>query len=813
MVPLNDIDESDIESLESVDSVEPFAPPVSELLPDEAARVPSKISENDISDFHLALGFWCDKEGLKRRSYNGLLEILRLLDHSEIRRLPQKLSTLLTWSRSRIPLAPIIKTKISVKPGKQPTGIRKPKVASLYHFDLRTMVSTLLSTTNISKTTHFGMANIVDAPFELWHSPCWGSSIRMCSNDYLRYNNGLPIFPSDFVEYRCQDSPCLCRKQDGKSAHLGRVIFFGRDRRANSASMDTPLLIIQRATDLSDPRLQRATNFGTITWYHSDLVLWEDLRDMVQTCNIIKHVPDIQVARYLNKPWAPDSRWAVRFVFNLSRSMFRPIAQMSALRAELEIEAFGRSYLESMLRENVTSFPLLIFIDDFGLYRNMYRSLTGIYAVSAGLSARDRQKSINAHCITLGPHGSDFNDVFSSIRDSIVAVDRGCLLNINGHNRRVWAPIVAFLGDMKQQQASAGFLGARANVCCRFCDADLDTRTDLSRDLSKYGRYHHQTVQLRRDALTLRTMKERLDRLSLNGLSAEASTLQSITPALDIIMSRPMDPAHSEYYGLVRRLYVVLCDAILTKKALSQLTRALQKFQFPRGWGRIQSLETHKGSWSMSECAKASVVIPLLLRSWLRLGHIRHQYRYALSTSNTVDTIVSCFAKLARSNMLISAFKLDHDARLRFHTQVLEAREAFRHLMDAAPKPKPKSKTKSKTGAPRGTKNAMPAIPSTASTSRRGSITQSSTGELSDVSLQDSLCEIESQDNDGLVLPADDTTFPDQVSVTHGGAAQLPNFHIGMHFASIMEEYAVLWNVNVLFGEDKHRYTQFIYLR
>ncbi|ELR08630.1 hypothetical protein GMDG_08648 [Pseudogymnoascus destructans 20631-21] len=32
----------------------------------------------------------------------------------------------------------------------------------------------------------------------------------------------------------------------------------------------------------------------------------------------------------------------------------------------------------------VQSLPLIMFIDDFGLYRNMYRSITGIYMMPAG---------------------------------------------------------------------------------------------------------------------------------------------------------------------------------------------------------------------------------------------------------------------------------------------------------------------------------------------------------------------------------------------------------------------------------------------
>ena len=44
------------------------------------------------------------------------------------------------------------------------------------------------------------------------------------------------------------------------------------------------------------------------------------------------------------------------------------------------------------------------------------------------------------------------------------------------------------------------------------------------------------------------------------------------------------------------------------------------------------------------------------------------------------------------------------------------------------------------------------------------------------------------------------------VTTRNGEADKLLNFHIGMHSETVMQEYDVLWNVNVLFGEDKHRF-------
>ena len=118
----------------------------------------------------------------------------------------------------------------------------------------------------------------------------------------------------------------------------------------------------------------------------------------------------------------------------------------------------------------------------------------------ASLPHLERQKSQNSFVLTLGPHGAAFQDVIGGFHPGMKALDRGCQLFVNGKKAWVWAPILAFLEDMKQQQKSAGFLRSKALRCCRFCDADKRNRGDLTRDVVLNGRYHHQVLHLRREA-------------------------------------------------------------------------------------------------------------------------------------------------------------------------------------------------------------------------------------------------------------------------------------------------------------------------
>ena len=114
---------------------------------------------------------------------------------------------------------------------------------------------------------------------------------------------------------------------------------------------------------------------------------------------------------------------------------------------------------------------------------------------------------------------------------------------------------MAYLGDMKQQQELAGFLGARAIRSCWFCDADTGNWGDLNWDIISHGRYHHQVLALRKEAKLIPIQTKRNQFLSACGLAYQPSALAYIHSILDTVLSYPPDPVTSETQapGLPRR--------------------------------------------------------------------------------------------------------------------------------------------------------------------------------------------------------------------------------------------------------------------
>lgn len=101
------------------------------------------------------------------------------------------------------------------------------------------------------------------------------------------------------------------------------------------------------------------------------------------------------------------------------------------------------------------SLLLLTFIDVFGLYRNLYRLLIGIYFILALLCGYERNRRVNVFPLTLGPHSSNFADIVEAIK-LLAVLDRGVEVYILGiGNVLLIAFTLAFLSNMPQQQKNS----------------------------------------------------------------------------------------------------------------------------------------------------------------------------------------------------------------------------------------------------------------------------------------------------------------------------------------------------------------------
>jgi predicted small metal-binding protein len=325
---------------------------------------------------------------------------------------------------------------------------------------------------------------------------------------------------------------------------------------------------------------------------------------------------------------------------------FRFTDLLSSIRAKLKLQIFDREYFSSQLKQKIKSFSIIIFVDDFDLYKNMYKILTNVYVVSVELSAWKRQKNNNYYTTILDLHDCDFNNIMNCFHNNLKNINHDCVMKIREQKKIVWASVITWLDDIKQQQVFAKFLSSRVTYVCRYCDANVKERENLHRDIIQHDRYHHQIAIIRSLNERIFDKIKRIVYLTRNELKFESFALKKLISTFDLIMSCSSDSTHNEYYDFVRRLCFILYFKIFITRATDEFIAIFQLFSFSSDWDRIQSSVVHIKSWSMNKCARAFVIISMLLRCWLQSHHVRQTYK------NDLEIQIS--KKIVSFRMLIS---------------------------------------------------------------------------------------------------------------------------------------------------------------
>ena len=93
-VSLNNIQDSDIESVQCVKFFKKFAAAAFELHSDKDIKVLHCSSTKKLDNFTVVFGLWCEKKYIKYQTYDGLCNVLQPIDHPLVKSLPKQLSTL-----------------------------------------------------------------------------------------------------------------------------------------------------------------------------------------------------------------------------------------------------------------------------------------------------------------------------------------------------------------------------------------------------------------------------------------------------------------------------------------------------------------------------------------------------------------------------------------------------------------------------------------------------------------------------------------------------------------------------------------------
>lgn len=552
--------------------------------------------------------------------YSQLLDVLRLLPCKEIEQLPAKLDTLKRHLYEQLPMLPVHKKNVNVTQHIQVNerhGGEDENAQTWQHwYDLDQLFASILKAQYSRPSMHFGMAEYSDSPHELWHSRAWGSSVCTVSGEYALSRNGQILFPGDFIQFGFHNIAGL-----SVAANCGRVVFVGKDCRQKSNSFGKVILTIQPVVLTSS--ITHVVSNLVLDTMNPVFVLLEDV-DLEIEDKLIHCRLDMELER---GSFPRGSTVQVQHVLNTRSLTWRSSLKIHALRGEVEVATYGREKLEARhcTKSVVRSIPILVFIDDFGIFRNMYRALKAFYITLAGLPYSERRKIVNNFTLTLGPHGADFDQSILCFSESFRELLLGKKVSVNGDYVFLNISVIAFTADMPQQAANSGALAHRANIGCRSCYCPKERRGDMDYDIVENGRYYSEVALKRLHGQGIKSKTQCNEFFRSHGLQKQISPLEELVPSLDVTLGCAYDIPHSEWKGLGQSLQKVLCDSILNSHGLQAYYAAFQKFIIPVQWSRIQSPQ-HQRSWSLSENGRAILLTPLILRCNATKHWFRPQY-------------------------------------------------------------------------------------------------------------------------------------------------------------------------------------------
>ncbi|KAI1811386.1 hypothetical protein GGS20DRAFT_588590 [Poronia punctata] len=806
---------------------------------DKSEPIPHRRNFNLLPDLHMALATWTQLNGITNSAYRGLKEILQsqvtadTLD--DIATLPVTVHTLKNTMKRRLPLIEMRKASIPLRAEKLSTARLSRKQGGvpnqdLYYFNCVEYLKALILS-KIKDDMYFGLALLVDDKDKIhpWHSRAWASSARSTSGQFARGRDGEVILPSDFVVYECHVVNCPTCHRGETTYHHGRVVEVWRDQRSEPLTVQGEVILriepIVRLNYIKGALADIADDFENFMLEDTpdnEYVLLESqgmivAQDHVQCLVPVKVHIDNSYGSSVDLPDdtpvsdIPAYDWFIRRKVNTALKRFFPIVQSDPIRAELEVEEFTReAIIKSLSRENVYSVPFILFADGFGLYRTMHKSIMGIYLGIASLKRADRLRQMNVMPVTLGPHGSNDDDVWKQIGHSLRGVENGLEVDLHGQPAFIYGHVLFLSGDFPQQQENSGFRRPTAKQGCRMCDVTLTDRGNLDFDLTS-GRHHrhHHEIMRQRASMNLKPNKAQKERVAnMFGLAMDTPMLFNIIPALDVIRTRPADVAHSELGGITKMIHLLIIDQVLTPTGNTAYAKVMRLFPLHPGWPRIQSPH-HVLQYSLTEHGRWAVVAPILFRTWLKANsnYVKLSFRRAIKEvfargirrgefgedPDEIDILVKILVSNVSTVILLTTDNLPVQYRDtgRFNEQVKQSRRLFQLFCEATSTAVSR-RSQSRSAEPVG--SMLPTVASGTEAIESGPAAVSAAIAIQSVE--------EIEDPQVGLEPVEMTTAK---STKYKLWMSRPNVHIGLHYQEVLEEYGLPSLPNVIVFEIKHK--------
>lgn len=606
-----------------------------------------------VNDFHLAMMLFVTSSDISRAQYKALTEVLALATPEGLSTLPKSIRTLKENTRRAFPISNIKARRVGVSTDLIPPKTENPRLA--YYFDVSEYCKLWMSDAKLNIHTDMGV--IVDNPTELWHGNAWMESVRSTSGKFARINGDSPTV----LESILLPSDCVKFKDDTGNILYGRVKSVGIDgRKTPQGTYPTNrsyLAVINRLLPVNEvpPQFHRRPQSRDDLYprYPStlpELVLFES-RDIIPCSDIISKIwvyfTDYRSPESLKNSLLPHApTFCVRHIVYVygGTPCTRPVHKRHRVAAENELMYLTRRYVLENLVDRTPgaamavgqaqasytpcvrhiSIPFSVFLDGFGLYRNAYHILKGMYVTPAGLDTNARSQMANMFVLMIGPFGSNEMEMAACLSKDSELIGRGFSTELqNGEKVFITAFPLLFTGDMPQQNQNSGNKTHNAEYGCRYCFVHDSSRGNLLLDVHETGRYQAPSKLMYKKAMSIGTKGGRAAALQKIGLTAEGPYFTKCYPMLDPQRSNPNDPMHAEL-RLCKYFSDALIEGMLSPSGILAYREAWNDVEVPYGWGQPQNPVSHKGSMVFSEHGRMAIMNPFVLMHLFTNEHSKH---------------------------------------------------------------------------------------------------------------------------------------------------------------------------------------------
>ena len=223
-----------------------------------------------------------------------------------------------------------------------------------------------------------------------------------------------------------------------------RIIFINKNHRTTARIRDE-IRIITHSFDSHLIDMQ-------IDYHAHELFILKNIHMKILSINIEYRIKVHQDRKYDfdDEQKYSDDRFYIRRILNVYFLIQRLLRKFHQIRNEFEINCYDRNYLKMFCTHSHVFFSYILFIDDFDVHRNMYRTLKAFYMISVCLSYKKRRIIANVFILILEFYEIKINDVVEDFFKFIQKLNKKINLKINEHFEFVCVFVMILINDMSQ---------------------------------------------------------------------------------------------------------------------------------------------------------------------------------------------------------------------------------------------------------------------------------------------------------------------------------------------------------------------------